>query len=561
MPKHNPFLIIGLDGATWDVLDPWMRDGSLPHLARLRQSGSWGVLRSSLPPITAPAWSSFMTGKRPGKHGMFHFYNLFDQSSSNNEHLEIVDARGLKSPTLWDLMGHDDRRLILVNVPMTYPPRAVNGIMITGLLTPRNAPVFTYPPELSREISDYTIDLERFIDNKPFQANQDPDAIAPNLDLMDDFRDMLEKRARTSLSLMHTYPWDVFMVVFTGTDRMGHYLWPYHRQPDPDDAVEIQQLCRAVHAYYRRLDEIVGELVQSAGENVTAVVMSDHGMGLRFTKRLHLNNWLHQHGWLAGKSQGSRVTNADAWLRRLQIPRDKVGRILNRIPHLMKSKLAKRAAQSRSALIDVEKSSAYCLPMYNNFVGIRITSTGMGKEALKRSIMERLLEIQDPETGDQVVRQALPGETYFYGPYAENTPDIVAILNPDYGLGAHLSEYSSVVTKIAGAQASGGHRLEGIFIATGPRIASNPEPLPGLNIEDIAPTLLHLMDFPVPSDMDGRVLTETLSPNLLERQPVRYGEPMRYWPEADKADFGSEIISDSDAEEIRERLRALGYLE
>ncbi|HID63217.1 MAG TPA: hypothetical protein EYP49_10820, partial [Anaerolineae bacterium] len=553
----------GLDGATWDVLDPWITDGSLPNLARLRHNGSWGVLFSSIPPISAAAWSTFMTGKRPGKHGIFHFIKLFDNNDSTDDKREIVNARSIKSSTLWDIMGHHDRKVALINVPMTYPPRPVNGFMITGLLTPRNASTFTYPPELSREITDYVIDLDRFIDKKPFQAAHDPEVIAPTLSLVQEFRDMLEKRAKVSLSLMSSRPWDVFMVVFTGTDRMGHYLWPYHRSADVDDSPETQELCHAVHQYYTRLDEIVGELVERAGEDVTVIVMSDHGMGPTHTKRVHCNNWLYQRGWLSARTESVRITNPDGWLRRLGLPRDKIGRVILRIPWLAGSRLVKNATQKRPAAadVDLEQSKAYCMPMHNTITGIRINLEGEGKTALLQEIVKELKKIVDPETEQPVVQQVYRGEDYYHGPYADNIPDIIVIMKPDYGCNYRLSPYSSAVTKRPGALDRGMHRLEGIFMVSGPAVVPNPGPLSGLGIEDVAPTILYLMGLPVPSDMDGRVLTEILPPTVLESRPVKQGEPMGLWPGEEEAVFSDEVISDEDEERIRKRLKALGYLE
>lgn len=561
MQKSNRVLIIGLDGATWDVLGPWINDGSLPNLARLCQSGRWGVLRSTIPPLTAAAWSTFMTGKGPGKHGVFHFVKLFDNNAPTDDKPEIVNARSIKSSTLWDILGHHGRKVGLINVPMTYPPRPVNGFMITGLLTPRSASNFTYPPELSKEIADYVIDLDRFIDTKPFQAARDPEAVAPTLFLMQEFRDMLEKRARTSLSLMDSKPWDVFMVVFTGTDRMGHYLWPYHHCADVSKSPEIQELCHAIYQYYIRLDEIVGELVERAGRDVTVVVMSDHGMGPMQVKRIHCNNWLYQQGWLSAKTDKSRIANPDGWLRRLGLPRDKIGRVIVRIPGLARSRLVEKAAESRSATVDVEQSRAYCVPMWNTIAGIRINLEGERKKALYQEIARELKKIVDPETGQRVVQQIYRGEDYYHGPYADNVPDIIVSMKQDYLCTHHLSFYSSVVTKRQVPLKRGNHRFEGTFIASGPNVVSDPEPLVNLNIEDIAPTVLYLMGLPVPSDIDGRVLTEILAPNALESRPIKQGEPMGLWPSEDEAVFDDKGISDEDEEQIRERLKALGYLE
>ncbi len=138
-------LIIGLDGATWTVLEPYIAAGALPNIARLRDGGVHGELRSTIPPLSAPAWATFMTGKSPARHGVFHFRR---QDAGG-----IVDGRNIDSATLWDVLSHQNRRSIVINMPMTYPPRPVAGVVVTGLLTPPDAPVFTYPPELSERLA------------------------------------------------------------------------------------------------------------------------------------------------------------------------------------------------------------------------------------------------------------------------------------------------------------------------------------------------------------------------------------------------------------------------
>lgn len=563
MKKSKRVLIIGLDGATWEVITPWINDGTLLNLARLQRSGSWGELRSSILPITAAAWSTFMTGKRPGKHGVFHFIDLFDSNASPSDKPEIVNARSIKSSTLWDILGHHDRKVALINVPMTYPPRPVNGFMITGLLTPRNASIFTYPPELSREITDYIIDLDRFIDAKPFQGLRSDydEVVAPTLSLMHEFRDMLEKRAKTTLSLMDSRPWDLFMVVFTGPDRIGHYLWPYHHLAKNNYGSEAEQLHNAIREYYVRLDEVIGSLIDTAGENVITIIMSDHGMGPKYTRRVHWNNWLLEHGWLSPRASGNSALNPDSWLKRLGLPRDKVGRVLLWMPGMLGRKLVNKAVSSSTVGVDTNLSKAHCVPMYSTIFGIQLNVEGEERRALQEEIIRAVEEVTDPETGQRIVQQAILGKEYYYGPYANNIPDIIVIMNPAYTGGFRISHYSSLVTDLGNRTGHGDHRMEGIFVASGPDIASRAESLPGLNIEDIAPTVLYLMDLPVPSDMDGRVLTETLPPDVLESRPVRQGEPMGFWPKEDELVFGDEVMSDEDEAEIRKRLQALGYLE
>jgi predicted AlkP superfamily phosphohydrolase/phosphomutase len=561
MQTSNHVLLIGLDGATWDVLDPWIRDGTLPHLAKLRQRSSWGSLLSSIPPITAAAWSTFMTGKRPGKHGVYHFIKLFEDDRAVASDAELVSARSIKSATLWDSMGHHDRNVVLMNIPLTYPPRPVNGVMITGLLTPGSAPVFTYPPELSKDIVGYKIDLDRFIDKTPYIDTFDAEMTAPTLALVEEFRDMEEKRASVAFSLMDSEPWDFFMIVFTATDRLGHYFWPYHRAARADDPPVTQQLCQAVRAFYVWLDAIVGELIERAGPDSTVLVMSDHGMGPTYSRRLHCNNWLRRHGWLAAKSTSAGLANADSWLQRLGLPRDKVGRIIRRIPGLAQSQVVRKATNSRSDAVDLERSSAYCIPIFHNIMGIRVGLTGDAKAALCQEIIRGLHEILDPETGQRIVQHAYLAGEYYNGPHTDNIPDIIVSIDPDYGFSYHLSHYSAIVTGRVDSAGPAKHRMEGIFMAQGPGILAQPAPLANLRIEDIAPTVLYLMGLPIPSDMDGRVLIEILERTSLKNRPVSYEEPMGFWPREDEAVFSDAVMSADDEEMIRGRLRSLGYFE
>jgi predicted AlkP superfamily phosphohydrolase/phosphomutase len=564
MQNQNRVLIIGLDGATWTVLTPWLENGSLPNLTKLRASGCWSELGSTIPPLTAPAWSTFLTGKNSGKHGVFHFVALDDApGSSVRSEPEIVDGRSIKSPTLWDIVGHHGRKVGVINVPMSYPPRPVNGFMITCLLTPSDVPIFTYPPELSQQLTDYQIDLDRFIDEKPFarDGNQPKQKriVKPSLQLMQEFLEMEEKRGRTALALMESQPWDTFMVVFTATDRMGHYLWPYHRAVDLDGSPESKELHEAIYRFYVRLDEIVGELVGKAGNETSVVVMSDHGMGPIYTKNTHWNNWLYQKGYLS--IEKGTASSPDGWLLRLGLPRDKIGRLVRRIPGLPASKVVEKVKTAQTAAVDFKRSKAYYVRIFDPVGGIRINGQDLEKQALCEKLMAAVKEVLDPATGKPIVRQVLRREDCYHGPYAENLPDLILVMYPDYGSSDRLSNYSAIVTDRPSINDPGGHHMEGIFMARGPEIAAKAEALPDVLIEDVAPTVLHLMGLPVPSDMDGRVLTEILTPASLQARPVVKSSPLGRWPSETGAAFIQEELSAEDEEEIRGRLRALSYLE
>jgi len=553
----NRLLIIGLDGATWDVLDPWMRDGTLPHLARLRDRGSWGVLRSTIPPVTAPAWSSFMTGKKPGKHGVFHFLRLFEEQKAGAGN-QFVNAETLRSSAIWDVLGHHGRMVGLINIPLTYPPRPVNGFMISGLLTPKHAQVFTYPPELSGCLTDYQIDLDRFAGKTPYQDEFEESLTAPTMEFLGEFRTMLEKRARVTCDLISSRPWDFFMVVFTGPDRLGHYFWNYHAPVNGES--DNPELTEGVRRYYMRLDEVVGELVERAGRDTNILVMSDHGMGPVPPKQIHIATWLQQQGWLAARAR--RTGGPDMILAKLRIGRDRLGRVMKLVPGLLKSRAVRRTINDRALAVDEQRSTAYPVPIFFNITGIRLNVEGEGaRKAALQNLEHSLWRICDPQTGKQVMTAVFPGREYYSDCAAKGVPDLIAVADPHYCFKHALGFYSSIVAPRQDVRGPAKHRVEGIFMALGKGIPARAEPVPVVHLEDIAPTGLHLMGLPVPTDMDGRVLTEILAKEYARSRPVAFEEPKGFWPDARRPDFSRSAMSAEDEAIIENQLRALGYLE
>jgi predicted AlkP superfamily phosphohydrolase/phosphomutase len=267
-------------------------------------------------------------------------------------------------------------------------------------------------------------------------------------------------------------------------------------------------------------------------------------------------------GWLTLTTNGATGLSADGWLKRLGLPRDRIGAVVRRIPGLSRSRLVNKARASRSANVDTGRSKAYGVPIFFNIMGIRVNGVGEEKEALCREIIGKLPEIVDPETGESIVQEVYRGRDYYQGPYAQNVPDIVVHFDPTYGCNYHLSRYSAMVTQRAIVSGPAKHRMEGIFIAAGSGIvASGSQPLPDLKIEDVAPTALHLMGLPIPADMDGRVLTEIFEPSFLRAQPITYEAPMGFWTASGPTTFEDTVMSPADEEVIRERLQSLGYFD
>jgi predicted AlkP superfamily phosphohydrolase/phosphomutase len=217
-------LVIGLDGATWAALDPLMADGRMPALAALVGRGFRAPLESTVPPVTAPAWSSFITGQNPGRHGIYQFYEIDPWSERAlgrgaetflAEPGVVVNGRALGGPKLWEVAGAAGRRCATVNLPMTYPPSEINGLMVTDMLTPPGSRKFTTPPELADELGDYEIDLTPR--EKDFTSSDDA--------FLARAEEVLDKRGRAVLGLFEREPWDLFVAVFTETDRLQHRYW------------------------------------------------------------------------------------------------------------------------------------------------------------------------------------------------------------------------------------------------------------------------------------------------------------------------------------------------
>jgi len=561
MSNKHQVLVIGLDGATFAILQPLIKQGKLPHLAELQQKGSWGTLTSTVPPVTAPAWASFMTGVNPARHGVFNFFKRDLSGYAYEETAGFVHADLVRSPTLWDILSQVGKRVGIVNVPLTYPPRPVNGFMISGMLTPPSTPSFTYPPELGKQLNGYQIDLDHTRTEKGF--NQD--AHLGEAELLQRVNVMLDHRAEHCLRLMTAEKWDCFVVVFVGTDRLFHELWHYL---DPSCAAyssaQGKKIRQAVETYLGRLDTVVGQLRNAAGPEVITIVMSDHGFGPAPEKRVNLNDWLAEQDLLHVAKSGRSWLKAEFWATNLGLRRPAIKRMLKRwVPLRLLRRAASDKKGRREVPADWDQTRAYAVQMYNHICGIEINLKGRKRrgivepgaeyEQLRDLLLARLTHLRDPETGVQVVRTAHRREEIFDGEFLDQSPDIVIELDPTY---AGLSPLGNgrIVTP-HNLHRQGDHRQEGIFLAQGPNIVPGVV-FPSPNITDLTPTILYALGVPVPRRMDGRMLVETFDADYVATHPISYDDADLQMVR-DKED----VYSAEEMVEISDRLRSLGYVD
>ncbi len=290
-PQERPHrvLVIGLDGATFDLIKPWAAAGYLPTLKRLMQEGAHGSLQSTVPPMTGPAWTSFATGVNPGKHRIYDWIAR-DPDQYTFSPLTALDCT---APTIYTLLSQAGRRVCALNIPMTYPPTPVNGVMVSGIPAPSTKVTFTYPNGLYQEILQAVGDYILYPD--PGQAYSDSgiDAFLQRLYKATDLR------VQTLDYLRGREPWDFAMMVFNGTDTISHALWKYMDKNHPlHDTRLAAKFGDAIRDYYQYVDGKLAGIVDALEEDTTLLIMSDHGFG-PFHKFIHVNNWLMQEGFMA----------------------------------------------------------------------------------------------------------------------------------------------------------------------------------------------------------------------------------------------------------------------
>ena len=290
-------MVIGLDCADPDlVFRRWL--GDLPNIQSVLNSGSYGELRSTTPPITVPAWMSMMTGRDPGELGVYGFRNRRDYSYHG---LTIANSASIKEETVWDVLGRQGNNCIVIGVPPTYPVKPVRGSLISCFLTPGAQSQYSYPGELRAEVQrlvgDYMVDVDGFrTHNKEWLLSQ--------------IYEMTTKRFTVAKYLLKTRPWDFFMMVEMGTDRIHHGFWQFMDSEHVLYAGAGNRFEEAIHEYYVYLDSLVGELLDFADANTRVMIVSDHG-AKRMNGSIALNEWLVQNGYLALKRHPSSAAKVD----------------------------------------------------------------------------------------------------------------------------------------------------------------------------------------------------------------------------------------------------------
>lgn len=507
---NEQVVLIGLDGGEPQLIDRLLPD--CPNLARVAREGAWGTVCSTQPPLSPPAWATLMTGVNPGKHGVFDFYHMPFRTQGSYAR-RLITSANWRAPALWDRTTAHGKRAGFVNMPMCWPPPAVDGFFVSGLGTPSGNEDFTTPPALAAELRGAILE--------PGDGTTTNDSAAFLARCAASGASMLEVSER----LWQREKLDLFCTALTFPDRFQHLFWRELQGGEPKVTDVWQRWWATFDAFLGRV------LAATERDGGTVLVFSDHGFG-PVDRYFHVNRWLAQRGYLEVRDR-NRLGSPDGLL----------------------------------TSIDWQRTLAYGLGEYGELrLNLRgrephgVVLPGTNARALRVALTTELYRLEDEQ--GLVVDEVLEAPRVYHGPYAGEAPDLLFQLRDHRvlcwidGRGNDLVDVDGPLFEAAARPQHyrGAHRPFGLLGAWGSAVRAGAPAL-GAKAQDLCPTVLHLLGLPLDRDLDGRILREMLTAEHAERAP-RYeqgvavatrGTRDRYEPEEEAA--------------IARQLRQLGYLE
>jgi predicted AlkP superfamily phosphohydrolase/phosphomutase len=566
----NRVIIIGLDGATFERLDPWLHDGRLPNLKRMIDEGVSGELESCIPPVTAPAWTSFFTGKNPGKHGIFDFV----RQDRNDYGFHPVNARSFHGKALWEVIGDQAGKVAVLNVPMTHPAYPVQGVLVSDFLLATAKGQKSHPPELLGDIEANFGPYPPETVPPYFAGSHSVEAIAR---FVQEYRDAMQYKFRVARDFLERYNPDFLMLHLFGNDQICHWLWHLLDEQHPKyREEESEKHLNGIQEYYRAFDREVGSLLDRTGEEASLFVVSDHGFGPVY-RSIDFNTWLYEEGYLSLKEGPLSRLRQRIWKLGLtpQALADRdwflrwVTGAFVRLKKRTSGGNVDNLKQAHALLglflsfqdIDWSRTRAFS-PF--GFGQIRINvrgqwsqgcvSEGAEYEQIRQEIVEKLRALRDPETGERVDGLILKREEVYHGDFAREAPDLLFI--PVHGKYRPKSTgFSSRKVFSSSGWMTGIHKMNGILIGRGKPLQPGRR-LEGVRITDVFPSVLGLMGLEIPGDVDGRIPDRMFTEEFLEAHPLQWG---RASPPTREPPAGAEGRDEEG--EVLDRLRSLGYLE
>jgi len=518
----KPVVVLGLDGAALGVIDEWVDAGELPNLRRIRDEGVYEPMDACLPPVTSPNWKCYATGRNPGEFGIFWWQNV----DFRNGRFRYPSERKFETPEIWDYLNEDGKSAGVVNLPLQYPPREIDEFTIAG------------GPDAENDDYANPATLEtRLEDEYDWRVRASTSINERGMDAVDEIIDLIGLRFEVAADLFEERELEFLHVTTFHINQLQHFLGRHERTLEG----------------WKRIDDGLGRFLET---DANVLLMSDHGSA-EIEQIFHVNTWLEREGFLELDLNEAVTGTFD----RLGLTRQRVRAVVNTlgiadalkrvVPDVMVNSLPGESGGIKQAyatdMIDWEASEAVASgqgPIYLN-----PDLNGDERERVIERITDGLESLALPGSDTPTVRTVHRGEEVYSGRFAEEAPDLVVDQGPgvhidgDFGgedLYRELGEWSMLNARA------------GIFMAHGPDIdrtglAERP------TILDLAPTVLHLLDCPVPETLEGRIVTEMFA----DGSPPARRDAERVAP--GRFDVG--MRGDSDEQALEERLSDLGYLD
>lgn len=490
MGQHPTMLVIGLDGASWNLIDDWIEAEDLPTFKRLKERSCWGPLESSIPPITCPAWRCYSTGKNPGRLGVFWWQHI----DVEKRQVSFPNSRSFKSRDLWDYLNDAGIRTGIVGMPGTFPPSPVDGFLVAGG-PEAHSKGYAYPNSL-----EHTLNAEGYKVHPPISG-----PLQAGSPLIRDILKVIRMRFQTARRLLAQEPVTFLQVTTFYLNMLQHYF--YRDEP--------------VKRAWQLID---GELAQMVNDFDYVAVLSDHGTA-PMKRTFFISAWLQREGYLYYEDEhrvadllfklGINRTAALSLLGRLGL-----AGFLSRFDSLIHFArryipdeegvvseaggfLASGSEEGSLDGVDWKRTRVIASPQGPLYINREALTGEEEYEALRSELIEKLESLQDEETGEKPLARVYRREELYSGPYVTQAPDLVALDAEAYhnrgGMGRHILFGSS--------NWKGNNALHGLFMIGGPGIQEGKR-VSGARIYDLAPTMLRLMGCRPADDMDGRVLQE-----------------------------------------------------
>ena len=469
-------MVLGLDGATFDLIIPWINEGKLPTLAKLMKEGAVADLKSTYPPLTPPSWTSMITGKKPSRHGLYDFVGLDKEFKQ-----KLFLSHDRFGDDIFDLLSNEGLKSVALNIPFTFPPSEIHGVKVSGMLTPNSDVDFIQPASLKEDFLKRFPDYKFELDWSEYKGRRD-DFFKDTFKLMDD-------RFAMITHFKESVEWDLFFAVITDTDRAQHFTW------NNDDLFSV----------YARVDEKIGKLIKKLPKDTHLFIVSDHGAA-EVKKIFNANCFLREKGYLVEKKKRKAISFAR------KIIGERGFKVVAKLYKKMKfgsstNKKFESSLINYATEIDMKKTKALALGFGVVYVNEQLE---FDKKEFIAALKNDLLNFED--SGKKVIETVVTDEDYLQSDVEHFGPKLAFVPVNGYGRDCSLGKKAIISEDSEGA---GTHAMNGIFIAHGLKVKKG-KLKKTLHVEDLGPTILGLLGVPIPTFLDGACLKSLFKANTMD---------------------------------------------